>query len=427
MISLNELEKVLLETRSRTFEILKFTKDEEERGLELHRKYIVIDSMHTGEGVMPYSERMVQRAEEMVAAGIPPGDIYAQMAKMRAVETVEDPKTREEYDKVWKKSGVTCGNRTLWIGSSGSFMEAIRYISHARRRIDGLRDMEQLATCADDIKRAKKEEKRAILWNFQNTTVLNFISSFVDMDDELNNIDLFYGLGVRVMQLTYNLRNLVGDGCTSRYESGLSYFGVNVVERMNQLGMLVDTGHCGYQTTLDAVEVSKFPIAATHTTCKGVYDHRRGKTDEELKAIAENGGYVGINVLPVFLGGNGTIKEFLDHIDYAVNLIGADHVGIGTDTMYSSNVPQSLIDLRKRRRHGHAFGVGSWSGFRDGDPKASLEINPKMKRDESSRGSLAWINWPYFTVGLVSRGYSDQEVKNIIGGNFLNLLEKVIG
>ena len=424
---LNELEKLLEETRARTLKILNFKKDEEERGLELHKKYIVIDSMHTGEGVMPYSERMVQRAGEMVATGIPPGKIYAQMASMRAVDTVEDPKTRKEYVEVWRKSGVTCGNRTLWIGSSGGFMEAIRYISHARRRIDGLREVEILATCADDIKRAKKEEKRAILWNFQNTTVLNFLSSFIDMDDEINNIDLFYGLGVRVMQLTYNLRNLVGDGCTSRYESGLSYFGVKVVARMNKLGMLVDTGHCGYQTTLDAVEFSKVPIAATHTTCKGVYDHRRGKTDEEMKAIAENGGYVGINLLPVFLGGKGTIKDFLDHVDYAVNLIGADHVGIGTDTMYSSHVPQSLIELRKRMRHARGLGIGSWSGFRRGEPKASIELSPEMKSDETSMGSLAWINWPYYTVGLVSRGYSDQEIKGIIGGNFLSLLEKVIG
>jgi len=88
------------------------------------------------------------------------------------------------------------------------------------------------------------------------------------------------------MQLTYNLRNFVGDGCTERYQSGLTYFGVRVVERMNKLGTLVDTGHCCYQTTLDAVEVSKVPIASTHTTCKSVYTHSRGETDEELKAIA---------------------------------------------------------------------------------------------------------------------------------------------
>jgi len=421
---MSELQKLLTETRARTQEILQFSREEEERGLELHRKYIVIDSMHTGEGVMPYSDRMISKVREMVAEGRSRNEITDKISSMRASETYKDQKTREEHVKVWNTSGVTCGNGTLWIGMSGGFMEAVRYISRAHQRIRGLNCVEVLATCAEDIREAKKEGKHAVMWNFQNTTVLDFLSSFGDMETDLDNIDVFYGLGVRSMQLTYNLRNLVGDGCTERYQSGLSYFGVGVVERMNQLGMLVDTSHCGYKTTLDAVEVSKYPVAATHTTCKVVYDHKRGKTDDEIKAIAEKGGYIGICQIPTFLGGRGTIKEFLDHIDYAVNLVGSDHIGIGTDNMYSSHVP---TELGRRSGEKQPSNIGTWSGFGFGDSRTSLTLGSEMKADESQRGSLAWINWPYFTVGLISRGYSEQEIEGIIGGNFLRVIEKVIG
>ena len=240
-----------------------------------------------------------------------------------------------------------------------------------------------------------------------------------DWERELENLDLLYGLGVRIMQLTYNLRNFVGDGCTERYESGLSYFGVDVVERMNKLGMLVDTGHCGYQTTLDAVEISKTPAIASHTGCRSVYDYPRSKTDEELQAIAENGGYVGIYAYDNFLAKErGNVTDFLDHIDYAVNLIGAEHVGIGTDAFIHPKMPERLLEKMDQDEP-------RWSGFWVQDWLEASALAVALI--EARVGSLVWTNWPYFTVGLVSRGYSDQEIQKIIGGNFLRILEKVIG
>lgn len=424
---MDEVKKLIEETRARTIDILKFSNDDEERGLELHKKSLVVDSLYP-RSVMPYSERMVNRAKEMVEEGRPLSDIMSEMDKMGAVDTIKDSKTRDQYIEIWRSSGVTCSSRTL---ASNTLQDAITSLSKEKYRIDKLRDVELLATCTDDIKQAKQDGRHAILWNFQNTTHLG---GSVNVDIELDNIDIFYGLGVRVMQLTYNLRNFVGDGCTERYESGLSYFGVRVVERMNELGMLVDTSHCGYQTTLDAVEVSKVPLAATHTTCKAVYPHNRGKTDEELKAIAEKGGYIGITQIPAFLGGKGTIKEFLDHVDYAVELVGVDHIGIGSDNSYPAALePEFLFEMR-RQEGGGLFpykkppsGRGWWGGWRPEEPKARAVAGPEMRDDEDRRGSLAWINWPYFTVGLVTRGYSEQEIKGIIGANFVNLLKNVIG
>jgi membrane dipeptidase len=422
MTVMDGFEKLLEETRRRTLEILKVSKREEERGLELHRSSIICDSLLSR--VIPYSEGMAKRAEEMVAAGRSIHEIDGEMNKMSGVDTVEDPKTRGEYIALWRRIGVTCAS--MGVGSSNTLPEIILNISRARAQMDRLRDIHMLATRSDDIKRAKEEGKHAIIWNIQNAVCLG---GGIDVDKELGNIDLLYGFGLRVIQLTYNLRNFLADGCNERYESGLSYYGVRVVERMNQLGMLVDIGHSGYQTTLDTVEVSKAPIASTHATCKSVHMHNRGKTDEEMKSIAEKGGYVGICEVPVFLGGKGTIKEFLDHIDHAVDLIGADHVGIGTDRWYRSNQPQSLIELRSQSpvTETHPSGRGWWGGWRQREPEASMEWSPEMKVDEQDRGSLALVNWPYITVGLVSRGYSDHEIQGIIGGNFLNLLKKVIG
>jgi membrane dipeptidase len=271
-----------------------------------------------------------------------------------------------------------------------------------------LKDLLVKATSAEDIRRAKRDGKHAIMWNCQNT---HGFAGGVDLEEDLKKIDLFFSLGFRVIQLTYNLRNAVGDGCLERYESGLTRFGLKFVERMNELGMLIDTSHCGYQTTLDAVEHSHNPVSATHITCREVYDHPRGKTDEELKAIVEKGGYIGINMIPAFIGGKGDLNQFLDHLDYAVDLVGVDSIGIGTDTGHRDLRPEVPVARRW------------WTGFRP----EHLALGLDMRADEMSFGSLAWVNWPLYTVGLVSRGYSDQEIQKIIGGNALNIIEGVIG
>jgi membrane dipeptidase len=419
---LSELEVLTRDSRARAYKILKFSKNEEDRGLELHRKLVVCDSLLSPPYITPYSNNMKKRAQEMVASGKPSREIDEEMYKLRFYEIVQDTKTKSEYIELQKMTGVTCASETVAINDT--FEDVIKRLSLCKYKIDRLKDFELLATCVDDIKRAKREQKFAYLWNLQDSVS---IGGGIDVEKELGNINTLFSLGIRVIQLTYNLRNFVGEGCTERYGSGLSYFGIKFVERMNKLGMLVDISHCGHGTTMDAVEVSKTPVAATHTICKSIYPHDRGKTDEELKSIADKDGYVGICQLPQFLGGKGTINEFLNHIDHATKLIGVNHVGIGTDTWYRSNEPQNLVKLRIDERE-KGTGIGDWwGGFRRGEPLSSIEYTSDMNPDEITKGSLTRINWPYFTVGLVTRGYSDQEIQKIIGGNFMRILEKTIG
>ncbi len=301
-------------------ELLGVSREEMERGLELHRKYIVCDSLYTMQPDL-FTEQMIKKTYEMLDTGKSYQAINQELLKLYVKELTENPKAQEEYIEAWwKKAGVTCISLTV---SGHDITSTTTNISYADRIINKLRTVLMKVTCAEDIRRAKKEGRHGIIYNFQNTVALG---GGGDWDRELDNIDLFYGLGVRVIQLTYNLRNFVGDGCTERYESGLSYFGVAAVERMNMLGILVDTGHCGYQTTLDAVEFSKTPAIATHTGCRGLYDYPRNKTDNELQAIAEKGGYVGIYAYDGFLAKEGgTLKDFLDHIDYVVDLSPAKH------------------------------------------------------------------------------------------------------
>lgn len=382
------------------------SKAEVERGIELHGKSIICDAQFNEPAV--FSENLISKTKELLDKKMRGWAVFSQIDHFRVDEIAEGGKARGLYVDAWKKSGVTAGSTT--IGSE------VASLGHVVRKVDVLSDLGigMKATRADHILAAKKEGKHAIIWNFQDSIAID--APRVLVEDNLALLEAYYNVGIRMMQLTYNLRNLVGDGCTERYQSGLSQFGVEVVEKMNELGMIVDTGHCGSQTTLDAVEISKEPVVASHTSCRSVYDHPRGKTDEELKAIAEKGGFIGVYTHPAFIakGGKGTVKDFLDHVDYLVELVGADYVGIGTDCWDITNIPDQLTDAMDKE-------VGRfWTGF-----KKEHEISRWLHPPKT--GPMAWANWPSLTVGLISRGYSDQEIKKIIGENFLNVFRRICG
>jgi membrane dipeptidase len=394
--------------------VLKISEDQLQHGLELHEKSISVDTL-TGT-VKPFTDSMASKAVEMLDAGSSSRDIRSAMYKMQ-MDALNDPAARKDCVDTWKKANVTAISATQF---SNNFSLAVKSIADTHHMIEKFDDLLMKATGPGDIRRAKKEGKHAVIMNFQDTIALGGGSNF---DEELDRINTFHSLGVRIIQLTYNLRNFVGDGSTERYESGLSYFGSLVVERLNELRIIVDTSHCGYKTTLDAVEASKVPAAATHTSCKSVYDHTRGKTDEELKAIAEKGGYIGTYMVPTFIGFEGGINDWLDHIDYVVDLVGAEHIGIGTDNTHrSANYPKRLalapFEEMDRKMN--------WTGFRP-EHRLGVEYSEGYTYPPYPNTDLAWVNWPFFSAALVSRGYSDEEIRGFIGGNFLRYWEKIAG
>ena len=217
---------------------------------------------------------------------------------------------------------------------------------------------------------------------------------------------------MRVIQLTYNSRNLLGDGCTERVQTGLSRFGVDAVKRMNEVGVLVDTGHCSDATTLDAIEVSERPVAVTHAFSRVVSDHDRGKGDEVIRAIGQSGGYFGVVLVPFFITDdpNATLDHWLAQIDRVVELAGAGHVGIGTD--WGEELPKQLMDMLNEEMRLAGF------GFRE---------EHRVDWAATVDGYRSWREWPNLTAALLEHGYSDGEVRGFLGANFLRLFRESVG
>ncbi len=386
--------------------MVNLSKEDEQRTKRLHRESVVVDSQV---GLVmsfyaEFSQSMFERLNELVGKGTHTPAILCEMDRMHVEESISR-KNRNERE--WMElSGVDAFNMTVGVygelpSSYFSYEGAVRDIALWIRKCDCL-DYLAKATSVKDIYQAKETGKRAIIVGLQNTDHIG---------TNLDKLDLFYDLGVRIIQLTYNLMNFVGSGCLERTDAGLSNFGVQVVKRMNELGILIDVSHCGYQTTIDAIKTSRTPLAATHSFCRSLSDHPRGKTDEQLKILANNDGYLGMLVVPFFLappGMKASLNDFLDQLEHAIEIMGIDKVGIGSD--YGKVVPKPLQSrMRQEAEHlGH------------------------MKDDRAGGGATVegyadHREWPNFTRGLVSRGYTDDEIKGIIGGNFLRVLQEVIG
>jgi membrane dipeptidase len=229
---------------------------------------------------------------------------------------------------------------------------------------------------------------------------------------DLDRGEQLFNAGIRVFQLTYNKQNAIGTGCLDMSDGGLSNYGQDIVDRLNRLGGIVDLSHCAPRTTADAIEYSDDPVAFTHTFCRDLVDHPRAKTDEELRAVAEAGGYVGILAIPWFYEQDeqSPLEVVFEHIDHAVDVVGTDHVGIGTDFAHVSTAcPSSIVDSRK-----DAISQNSWS-------------SDYMPRYGEGCGEFeSYSDFPVMEERLSDR-YTDTEVEQILGENFQAFWERVDG
>ena len=230
------------------------------------------------------------------------------------------PLSQKQRDAI-ANSGITAINVTV---SADTFEATTRNIALWQGEADRYPTLLSVVRRHDDIARAKKEKTLGLILGFQNTDML---------ERDLSRLDVYHRLGVRIIQLTYNDRNLVGDGCLEPGDAGVSAFGRQVVDRMNALGLAVDLSHCGTHTTADGIALSKKPPLITHSGCREVYRHPRSKEDRELKAMADKGGVVGIYFMPFIGPGPGapTVEMLMRQIDHAIKVCGVDHVGIGSD------------------------------------------------------------------------------------------------
>ena len=230
----------------------------------------------------------------------------------------------QESFKALAQSGYTGFNVSV---DSGDLSKGLRNLKGWQEIIKENPDRLMLATSSQDYIQAKKEGKVAVMLGFQNSTMVG---------KSIENLDTLYESGMRWMQLTYNERNLLGDGSTERTNCGLSDFGLEVVDRMNELGIIIDLSHCGEQTTNEGITHSKSPVSINHSMCEALHrNHPRAKTDEQIRAMADKGGIMGIICLGYMIGPKlgieTTLETYVDHIDHAVKVGGIDHVGLASD------------------------------------------------------------------------------------------------
>lgn len=220
-----------------------------------------------------------------------------------------------------RQSGITAINFTI---SVRGFEDTIANLATAQELVDQHADSFLIVRRCSDLGRAKRENKIGIMLGFQDTAFL---------EENVERIGMFRQLGVRIMQLTYNNRSIFGDGCLEPGNAGLSKAGIAAIRKMNEIGVAVDLSHSGYRTTSEGIAHSAKPVLITHSGCAAVYVHPRNKPDEILKALADRGGYFGIYLMP-YLVASPTVPtraHVLDHLVHAINVCGADHVGIGSD------------------------------------------------------------------------------------------------
>jgi len=377
-----------------------------ERGLRLHAESIVFD----GYGFSPRAALDGTQYAAAVTSGASDRELKDLREDMSMTRYVTNPGEQREYRDAWRASGVTC----IFQNAGEEGQDPLRLIKRLARftyATDMLGDVVSKAALPNDVVLAKQQGRHSLYFTGNGVPLTQ---QWHSIPDELRYLKIFFQLGIRMMHLTYQRRNMIGDGCAEKANAGLSDFGRAVIAEMNRVGVIPDCAHSGWQTSLEAAQVSEKPVVASHTTCGKLFPHIRSKPDEVIKAIADTGGYVGICCISRFLRGEGNINALLDHVDHVVKTVGVDHVTLGTDVAYTSQnaaAENKKIPSRPGRRR----------EFR------SLWPADNFRAAAGASRSIAWTNWPLFTVGLVQRGHSDDDIRKIIGGNVLRVARVSLG
>jgi membrane dipeptidase len=304
-----------------------------------------------------------------------------------------------------RDSGLSCVHVTVGpVGTTApdtAFVEAVRAIADLEREIDMHPDTFARVRTATDIEAAKKAKRTGLVYGFQDA---------VSFETDLSRLEDLHQLGIRVIQPTYNRRNLLGDGCLETANAGLSRVGVEAIERMNTLGILVDLSHCGRKTAADAIRASKQPVSFTHTGCFALANHPRNRTDEEFRAVAATGGVSGIYFMPYLSGGRQpTAADVVRHLEHMIKVAGEDHVSIGTDgTISPAVLDQAYKDaFAKNVLERRAAGIGAPDENETGYLFAS-DLNTPRRLE-----ALAAL--------LQQRGHSSARIEKILGRNLLRV------
>lgn len=386
---------------------------DKQEALELHKEALVIDTQQPPlTSGLVFTPGMRAALDELAEFGRTRAEAATMLENVLAREIQVSEEAGQIYLDMWKRSGVTvaCGTYSGW-GLATAFESTVRKIANAHSMIDALSDSMLLVKSADDIQQAHAEGQYGVVIDFQNTHPLA---------DDPSRVDLFYGLGLRMVQLNYNLQDLVGTGCTETYQGGLTYFGRELVAMLNDRNVLVDVSHSSEQVGWDAMEISSAPVIVSHSSSKAVAYHDRGKSDEFARAIAEQGGYFGVVAIPGFIreSPGATVEDVVRHIDHLVDICGIDHVGIGTDKAGPGPTTSSMIEYPDGMAK-QLPGEFNRFGFRAEEHRLTDEYD---MADFRSFG-----DWPNITVALAAAGYTEEEIRKLLGLNYLRIFSEVVG
>ena len=303
-----------------------------------------------------------------------------------------------------RSAGLSAVNITLGhvAGSGDAFCETVRDITGWNAFVAQHAGALRRVQCVSDIAAAAEAGQVGVIYGFQNTEMLG---------RELDRVRLFAKMGVRVIQLTYNGRNAIGDGATVPDDQGLSRFGAEAVERLQAEGVLVDLSHSSEKTCLDALALAQKPVAITHSACRAVADHPRNKSDAELRLLADRGGVIGLYFMPYLrVSGQPMAADLVAHLEHAISVCGEDHVGLGTDggttphddmTAYRRQLEDEIAQRRQ-------LGIGA-----PGETADVATFLPDLCGPTQFQ-RLADL--------LAARGHSEARIEKILGGNFRRLM-----
>jgi membrane dipeptidase len=306
-----------------------------------------------------------------------------------------DDNARELFESM-RKGGLTAANCSCSVWED--FEGTMRKIAMWKMWLRTYGNLIRLCRTTEDIRAAKREGRVGIVLGWQNTSAV---------EDQIHYLELFYELGIRVVQLTYNSQNLVGSGCYEATDSGLSDFGRELVRELNRLHIAIDLSHVGPKTCDDAIRFSEAPVCYSHVAPRALKNHQRNKTDAQLRTIVERGGFVGVTMFPPFTrnGSDSTLGDYIEALEYVINLVGEESVGVGTDFGWG-NPHQPVY----------------WTHDK-GYARQLADFGPKRFPSDLQ----GYADYPNITKAMLERGWSRSRIRKIWGESWLGFLGRVWG
>jgi len=308
-----------------------------------------------------------------------------------------------------RRSGLTAVNVTVNEVGNGPdrYEKTVRGIGLIEREIANHPDVFLKVVRGEDLALARKSGRLGLIYGFQDTSML---------EGDLSRVAVFHNLGVRIMQPTYNRRNLMGDGCLEEADGGLSHLGYEFIAEVNRLRVLLDLSHAGRKVIEQGIRASKVPMAITHTGCRALVDVPRNTDDASLKALADRGGVAGIYFMPFLrTSGQPHAEDLIRHLDHAVSICGEDHVGLGTDgTLSGVELNQAYWTVQRKFVEDRLkAGIAA--------PGEAPDVANLIPEYNDARRFLTLAD------DLARRGWSAARIDKILGGNFARLFAQVWG